>query len=241
MKIMTALFLTLAICLCSSAFSLEVIAGAGAAGSAVPIAGGVALVGYGAYKLVTWIIDPSRILTFAGKEATVLALQEVSSLSSPADAMATAADVNKACVVILAWLPMNAAQSADAINQFVTAQFGNDPIVLDLLQKIEPTVQRYIPIASAFLSANELKYLTALIVGIQQGALAYSQNPAMTIKHKYTTAKQNEHEHKKMKVQSTPEHRWFVPVETVSVIDIKPVTAACDKTTWTKTADEEKK
>ena len=203
MKTLSMLVLVLALSAAQQeAKAMDPIVGGGIAAGA---GGGAYLI----YRFVSGLFDINKILTAAGKEATILGLQEEATLTSPETAQVTASAVNSACVVILEWLPANSGQSADAINAFITTQFASDPVILRYLQKIEPTVQRYVPVSSAFLSPTEIGYIAALVEGIRQGAVQYRDTPAMTVHAKYTTTKQRLHETIKAKVRSNVGHRWF--------------------------------
>lgn len=200
------LLIVLATASCANALEVKV-TGSGAAAWSAPVVG----LGVGAYKLFSYLFDVNRILSAAGKEAAILALQNI---PAPENAM-VAKDTLIACNVILFWIPANSQQTADAVNAFITNEFSKiSPALVIWLQTVAATVERYIPLGSVVLDniPHAAEYLMSFIGGMQQGIIAWQANPTVSVKVKYTTEKQRAHEIKKMKFAKSP-IGWFTPVD----------------------------
>lgn len=158
------------------------------------IATGVGTAGYVAYRFFSSLFDVNKILYAAGKEAAILGIHQ----APAADQQTIARDTVKVTGVVLAWLPNNADQNAAAVNQFIVSEFAGVPWLMSELQLIAPTVERYIPVSTQFLSPQVIKYITNLLTGIRDGAGEVLDNPAAHVKPKYTTEAQREHERGKI-------------------------------------------
>ena len=162
--------------------------------TATGIVAGSGGAGYLAYRFFTSLFDVNKILYSAGYEAAVLGIHQ-----APASEQGTIArDTVRVTGVVLAWLPNNADQNAQAVNGFIIANFSTVPWLLQAVQAIAPTVERYIPVSTQFLSPQVIQYITSLLTGIRDGAGTLLDNPAAHVKAKYTTVEQREHENKKI-------------------------------------------
>lgn len=172
------------------------------------IAGGLVAGGFAAYKLIKGK-GVDAVLYAAGYEAAVVGIQ-----AAPLGEQRTIADATvKGVTVLKQYLSGTAETNAAAINAEVLAVFGGDPFILGLLQSVAPTLERYIPVASGYLSPQVLTYLGDFFQGVQDGAgavLNTSVSGPPKVKIKYTTAEQHNHELKKTKAIGMHEGgSWF--------------------------------
>ena len=194
----------------SNALEVKVMSAGGAAAWSAPVIG----MGVGAFKIFTWFFDPNRILNAAGKEAAILALQNI---PAPQNAM-VASDALIACNIILFWLPANGEQTTEAVNLYISQQFqGVNPIFLGFMEQVAATLERYVPVGSTFLNPTYMQYVISFITGLKTGIVQWQMNPQVHVKVKYTTAKQREHEIKKMKLARAASG-WFRPVVNAEVV-----------------------
>ncbi len=169
-------------------------------------------VGYGVFKAVTSFFSVDRILSYAGKEVSIVTLQRVQA-KNPEIARQVAKDTMMACQDATKYLQSGVLPTADIINQVLTSKFANiDPELLQVLQDAGSELGKSVPSADVFLTPQMIGHIIAFIGpdGMENGIMQWMTDNNVSVKIKYTKPQRREENTKKLKSKDAV--GWFSPL-----------------------------